>query len=446
MLHSGSQPAKPCAFLPCSPCSDLPCSFFIVGAVVPAAIRGPCLLKCPPLPTKPVNVPDSSLQTAFSWRPVSLLAGVMALRMLGLFMVLPVLALYAEQLPGATPLLVGLAVGVYGVTQALLQIPLGAASDTLGRKPVIIVGLLIFAAGSGLAALGGSIWTVVAGRALQGAGAISAAVIALVADLSPAHCRTRAMAVLGISIGTAFALAMVAGPLLAGWLSVPGVFWLTAGLALAAATGVAWLIPAGQAIRATAVRRPRLALLRLPALRSVALGVFLLHGTLTALFTVLPGVLRDLAGLAADRHWELYLPALGASLLLTLPLIKLSERGERQAGVVIQVAIGLLTAGLLGLALAGGRLPWLGLALAVFFGGFNFLEASLPARVSLAVAEQERGAALGLYATCQFLGAFAGGLAGGVLGGWLAAQTVFFLSAGLVLGWLLFVWGYRTAA
>lgn len=379
-------------------------------------------------------MPDFPSESIFSWRPVSLLAGVMAIRMLGLFMVLPVLALYAGELPGATPLLIGLAVGIYGITQALFQIPLGAASDQLGRKPVIIGGLLAFAVGSGLAAAGGSIWAVIAGRALQGAGAISAAVIALLADMTPAAWRTRAMAVLGISIGAAFSLAMVLGPVLAGLLGVPGVFWLTAALVVIAAAGVAWLVPAGPAIRATA-RRPRLALLRLPALRQLALGVFLLHGLLTALFTVVPGVLRDLAGLAAEQHWKLYLPALGASLLLTLPLIKLSERGGAWIAVIFRVAILLLATGFAGLALAGGDQLLLGLALAIFFGGFNFLEAHLPARVSLVVADSERGAALGLYATCQFLGAFAGGLAGGVLGGELAAASVFWGAGLLALAW-----------
>jgi len=361
----------------------------------------------------------------------------MAIRMLGLFMVLPVLALYAGDLPGATPLLVGLAVGVYGITQALLQIPLGAVSDTLGRKPVIIGGLLLFAAGSGLAALGGSIWAVIAGRALQGAGAISAAVIALLADLTPPVWRTRAMAVLGVSIGAAFSLAMVVGPLLAGGLGVPGVFGLTAGLALLAAAGIALLVPGGVAIQATAVRRPRLVMLRNPGLWRLVLGVFLLHGLLTALFTVLPGILRDLAGLAAGQHWRYYLPALGASLALTLPLIKLGEQGQAWAVWCFRLAVGLLTTGLLGLALAGGRLIGLGAALAVFFGGFNFLEASLPVRVTLVVDEASRGAALGLYATGQFLGAFAGGVAGGMLGGTVDPALALLLAAGVAGSWLL---------
>lgn len=381
------------------------------------------------------TVSDTASQPRFSWRPVSLLAGVLSLRMLGLFMVLPVLALYAAGLPGATPLLAGLAVGAYGVTQALLQIPFGSLSDRLGRLPVILAGLGIFAAGSVLAALADSVWLLIAGRALQGAGAISSAVIALVADLTPAERRTRAMAVVGVSIGGAFSLALMLGPLLAGWLGVPGLFWITAGLALAGGAVLARRPALRRAVPHAGVPRFSLRLLGESRLLPLFAGVFLLHALMTALFVALPGRLLAQAGLAVAEQWRLYLPALAASLPLLPLLIRLAEGGDRRRELASVLAMLLLG---LGLALsAGGGLWQAGLALALFFGGFNFLEAGLPARLTLLAGAEQRGAALGVYATCQFLGAFAGALAAGALLGGLSPGGVLAGAAGLAFLWLI---------
>jgi predicted MFS family arabinose efflux permease len=363
----------------------------------------------------------SALRTP--WLAISTLAGVLGLRMLGLFLLLPVLALHARSFPDATPTLAGLALGVYGATQAVLQVPAGWLSDRWGRRPVILLGLGIFAIGSLVAANADTLWMVVAGRALQGAGAISAAATALAADLTAPAQRTRAMAVIGITIGASFALSLVLGPLLAGTLGVPGLFQLTAGLALLGAVLVALLIPTPPA------PEPRLAA-EAPAsgLGPVYGGVFLIHALLTAQFIAVPVALADHAGLPLAEHWRVYLPALGASLLLTLPLIGWEERrGGPWSG---HVALGLLALGLGGAALAGGSTWGLGLAMAAFFGGFNFLEASYPARVAAAASPAQRGQAMGTYATLQFLGAFAGGLGGGAMLGF--GGTTLVLVTGVV--------------
>jgi MFS family permease len=249
------------------------------------------------------------------------LSGVYALRMLGLFMILPVFALYADQLAGVTPALTGLAIGVYGITQALLQIPAGLLSDHIGRKPVIIGGLLLFAFGSVIAALADSIYIVILGRALQGAGAIAAAIMALTADLTREAQRIKAMALIGMSIGLSFAAALILGPLLYEWVGVPGIFWITALLALGGILVVAFIVPRP---RVTAIPREAEAIpaqfgrvLRNPELLRLDFGILVLHTVLTASFVVLPLVLRDAIGLAAVDHWKLYLPVLAGSVLAT---------------------------------------------------------------------------------------------------------------------------------
>jgi MFS family permease len=365
-------------------------------------------------------------------RAVGVIALIAMLRMFGLFALLPVLSLYAARLDGATPLLIGLAVGAYGLTQAGLQIPLGALSDRIGRAPVIVGGLAVFAAGSAVAALGDSIWTVIAGRLLQGAGAISATLTALIADATRERVRTRSMAVMGIGIGLSFMIALIAGPALAGYYGVPALFWLAAALAIFAAL-MLLLLPGG-------IERPEAPQswnLR-PALRADLLRldgyVFLLHAILTASFVALPFLLTKRLELPVTAHWQIYVGALIVSLLGTVPLI---IRDERQGKVVtIGIAVLLVLLGELLLAFgAFGVLPAF-VALAIFFAGFNFLEAGLPARLSMLAAGDARGASLGVFASAQFFGAFVGGLIGGRF---LAAgqpADVFFVCALLAGIWL----------
>lgn len=342
-------------------------------------------------------------------RAVAVIALIAMCRMFGLFALLPVLAIFAGELSGATPTLIGLAVGAYGLTQALLQIPLGSLSDRFGRVPVILVGLGIFAAGSVLAAVSDSIHGVIAGRLLQGAGAVSATLTALLADATREEMRTRTMAVLGIGIGTSFLLALILGPLIAAAAGVRSLFWMAAGLALVAA-GLLKALPRG-------VRRPdvttdkSLASALRPELLRLDAYVFILHALLTASFVALPFLLRNNLQLALSEHWKIYVAALLASLVGTVPLILADERSGKAS--IMAIAVLLLIAGQLLLAVAGFSAGGVFFALAVFFAGFNFLEAGLPARLSIAAAGEVRGAALGVFSSSQFLGAFAGGLIGG---------------------------------
>lgn len=361
-------------------------------------------------------MPESKTMTSALSAPerkaVAVLAGLFVLRMLGIFLLLPVLALYAAGLPGAAPISIGLAVGAYGVTQAALQIPFGALSDRFGRRRVIAAGLILFAAGSVLAATAEDIGGLILGRALQGAGAISAAVLALLADHTRSAQRTRAMAFIGVSIGAAFAVSLVAGPALQGWIGVPGIFWMTAGLAL---LGVLLLASLGH--RRAAIRGPVFSSEVLnPSLLVVDLGVFVLHLVLTATFVALPFALRDLLGIQAHSHWWVYIVALLLSLSGAVPMILVSER-MGGAGRVTPLAIGAIAMGQLALTAAPDRLVIVIVGLAVFFAGFNFLEARLPAMLTQRAPTTQRGVAAGVYTTSQFLGAFVGGVAGGwVLG------------------------------
>ncbi|MBC7726339.1 MAG: MFS transporter, partial [Microbacteriaceae bacterium] len=345
------------------------------------------------------------------------LAGIYALRMLGLFLVLPVFALEASRYPGGDdPALVGLALGAYGLTQALLQLPFGLASDRLGRKRVIVAGLLLFALGSVVAALAGSVWGLLIGRALQGAGAVSAAVTALLADQTRVEVRTKAMALVGASIGLVFALSLVAAPALGGWLGLSGLFWLTVLLALGGIAVVVWGVPPEPARHQVASRGGLLRARADGQLRRLYLGVFVLHAVQVAMWVGVPALLVS-AGLPAARHWWVYLPAvLGSFLVLGTTLFPLERRGYLRPVLLAAIAAIALAQALLGFAAAGaGGLPLLGLGLFVFFCGFNVLEASQPSLVSRLAPAASRGAALGVYGTLQSLGLFAGGAVGGLL-------------------------------
>jgi MFS family permease len=372
-------------------------------------------------------------------RAVSGLGLIFALRLLGLFLILPVFAVYAETLDGYTPFLAGVALGVYGLTQGLLQLPYGLASDRLGRKPVIAFGLVVFAAGSVLAALSTTLTGVIAGRALQGAGAIAAAVIALTADLTREEQRTKAMAVIGITIGASFVASLMLGPVLNHWLGVPGIFWLTAVLAVGGLAVLAFWVPAPVSGATPPARLPTArqftALLKDARLLRFDLGIFFLHAGLTALFVVVPLALVRHAGLPLSEHWLVYLPVMLASVLAMLPLILIAERKHRVREMFI-AAVLLLALSQVGLYLGFGSLTGLAIGLFVFFVGFNALESQLPSLISRAAPPASKGTAIGVYTTFEFLGAFAGGAAGGWLHGHFGIEAVFLFTGALFGLWL----------
>ncbi len=374
-------------------------------------------------------------------RSAASLAGIYALRMLGLFMILPVFALYAEELEGATPALAGLAIGIYGMTQALLQIPFGLVSDRIGRKPVIVFGLLVFAAGSVVAATADNILLVIAGRALQGAGAIAAAVMALTADLIREEHRVKAMAMIGMSIGASFALAMVLGPVLNTWVGVPGIFWLTAVLAVGGVGVILLVVPTPSVSRvhrdAETIPGQLLSVMRDPQLLRLDLGIFSLHLILTASFVVLPLALRDLAGLPAERHWMLYLPVLLLSLPMAIPFILLAEKHRRMKQMFVG-AIGVIVVAEGALAVFHTGVWAIALSLFVFYSAFNLLEAILPSLIAKVAPADRKGTAMGAYSSSQFFGAFVGGATGGWLHGHYGLGAVFLFCSGAALLWLLF--------
>ena len=368
------------------------------------------------------------------------LSSVYALRMLGLFMILPVFALYAGDLEGVTPTLTGLAIGIYGLTQAALQIPAGLLSDRIGRKPVIIGGLLIFALGSVVAALADSMLVVILGRALQGAGAIAAAIMALAADLTREQHRIKAMALIGMSIGLSFALALVLGPVLNDWVGVPGIFAITAVLALGGILVVGFVVPRPVVSRphrvAEAIPEQFGGVLRQTQLLRLDFGILMLHAILTASFVVLPLILRDQAGVAASTHWKIYLPVLVCSVLAMLPLIIMAERKGRVRPVFLS-AIALLIAAELGLFFLPVTLYSVVFMMFVFFTAFNLLEAMLPSLISRIAPADCRGTAMGFYSSSQFFGAFLGGALGGVLHQYAGTHAVFLCSAVGAALWLL---------
>ena len=374
------------------------------------------------------------------------LGAIYALRMLGLFLILPVFALYARGLEGYRPELVGIAIGAYGLTQAALQIPFGLLSDRIGRKPVILGGLLVFAAGSVVAALADTMAGVIAGRALQGAGAIAAAVMALAADLTREEHRTKAMAVIGVSIGAAFMAALVGGPVLDAWIGVRGIFWLTAALALAGAAVLLWVVP--QPVRSTVHRDAEPvpaqlgAVLRDGQLLRLDVGVLCLHAIQTALFVALPVVLRDGLGIPTARHALLYAVVLAASVALMVPFVILAERGRRMRQVFTG-SVAVLALALVGLAEHHGGLLGVGIMLVVYFAAFNVLEATLPSLVSRMAPPHAKGSAMGAFSSSQFLGAFVGGALGGLAFRHWGAEGVFLAGAAVAALWFLVAWSMR---
>ncbi|BCV46647.1 MFS transporter [Shewanella algae] len=373
------------------------------------------------------------------------LASVFGLRMMGLFMIMPVFALYGQDLKGFSPLWVGIAIGAYGLTQAILQIPMGILSDRIGRKPVILGGLLVFALGSVLAAMSDSIYGVVAGRALQGMGAIAAAVLALAADLTRDEQRTKVMAIIGMCIGFSFALSLLVGPVVAQHLGLSGLFALTAGLALLGMLIVQLLVPnpVAHAPKGDTMAEPGKLknMLKDPQLFRLDAGIFILHLVLTAVFVALPLDLVD-AGLAKEKHWMLYFPAFVGAFFLMVPLIIIGVKRNNTKGM-FQLALLIMLAALLAMALFSHSLWVLAVAIVAFFTGFNYLEASLPSLIAKFCPVGAKGSAMGVYSTSQFLGAFCGGLLGGGAYQIMGAAGVFTVAVVLLIIWLALTLGMK---
>ncbi|WKL18567.1 MFS transporter [Comamonas testosteroni] len=374
------------------------------------------------------------------------LALIFALRMLGLFLVLPVFMLEARKYPGGDdPAMIGLAMGLYGLTQALFQLPIGLASDRIGRKPVIVAGLLVFAAGSLIAAMADSLTGLMAGRAIQGAGAVSAAVTALLADLTRDGVRTKAMALVGGSIGLMFALALVLAPLLNAWIGLSGIFGLTCALALAGIAVVLWVVPPEPRQHANAPKGRFSELLGQSDLLRLNFGVFILHTVQMSMWVAVPAMLVQ-AGLAKEQHWHIYLPAVLLSFVAMGLLFSMERKGRLRTALLGAIGLVLVVQIGLGMLAASGTIPtvWcMALLMFLFFCGFNALEATQPSLVSRMAPAPLRGAALGAYNTLQSLGLFAGGAVGGAVAKFAGVPGLFVMTAVLVALWLVVTWPLR---
>lgn len=374
-------------------------------------------------------------------RTVSTLAMIYALRMFGLFMVLPVLAIYGPSYPGATAMLVGVAIGAYGLTQAMFQLPFGVFSDRFGRKPVLLVGLLLFTLGSGVAAYADSIWMLIAGRALQGAGAVASTLMALMTDLTREENRTKAMASIGASIGLSFTVAMVVGPALASWLGLKGLFLLTAVLTLLAIVLLFTMVPTPsrqvQSRDSRAFKHQLLDVFKDNQLLRLSYGIFALHAVLVACFVAVPLALLEV-GMEGAQHWKVYLPVMLVAFVFMVPFIIIAEKRQKMKEVLM-LAVFLLCLTLVLMAFSLDSIGKIVFSLWLFFVAFNILEASLPSLVSKFAPAGYKGSAMGVYSTSQFLGAFVGGILGGYLHSQWGLSGVFLGSLPLLLVWLALV-------
>jgi MFS family permease len=373
-------------------------------------------------------------------RAAGSLAAVFSVRLLGLFMIYPVFAAYARGLTGASPYLIGEALGIYGLSQGLLQIPFGLLSDRIGRKVMIVLGLLLFAAGSAVAAMSHSIGGVIIGRVLQGSGAVGSVILALVADLTAEENRTKAMATVGISIGASFMVALIAGPIVASFIGVAGIFWLMVGLAFVGIAITQFVVPTPRRVRVhrDAETVPGLigSVLRNGELLRLDFGIFALHAMLTASFLVVPGLLRGTLDVSVHNQWMVWLPVLIVSVVVMVPAIIVAEKHRRMKGVFVAAVAALVVSQAM-LYFGAGNLFVLLAALVVFFSAFNIMEASLPSLITKAAPPDAKGTATGIYSSSQFLGIFVGG----VVGGWAhqhgGDDGVFALTIAISLLWLL---------
>lgn len=382
---------------------------------------------------------SASAMTASERRSVATLASLFALRMIGLFMIMPVFALAGRQLDGATPQLVGLAVGIYAWAQAVLQIPLGVLADRMDRKWLIIQGLALFALGGAIAACSHSIWGVILGRFVQGAGAISGVVMALLADLTREEQRTKAMAAIGMSIGLSFGVAFVVGPWLDHHFGLSGLFWATTVAGIAGMVVTRWVVPTPTMVVRHTQRTFWQQLgesLRHKELLRLNWGIFTLHVVLTASFQLLPLLLKENGHLQESQHSWLYLPVLFGSFITAVPAIIVAEKYRRMKAVFV-FAIGILGLGLAELSGWHESLAGLVTGMSIFFVGFNLLEALLPSLVSKICPAGGKGAAMGIYSSSQFFGAGLGAVVGGfMLQQQVSATGYFAFLALMVLVWL----------
>lgn len=379
--------------------------------------------------------------TALEKRATVSLASIFALRMFGMFSILPVLALYARHLPGGdSPFLVGIALGIDGLAQALLQIPMGLLSDRIGRKKVIYIGLVLFALGSFIAATGQGIYMIIFGRLVQGTGAVAAAIIALTADLTREEHRSKAMATIGMSIGVTFAASMVLGPALNNIIGVPGIFAMTGMLALAAMAVVRFVVPDPVVSRvhgdAETIPAQMASVLKNPELQRLNFGIFSLHAALRGLFVVIPLVLLEVGGLSGAEHWKVYLPVMGISFIAVVPAIIIAEKYGRMKPVFVS-AVGLLFIATLLMAVFLDSFTGVVVGLFLFFLAFNLLEATLPSLISKIAPSGSKGTAIGVYNSFQFLGLFLGGALGGFLVQHVGDAAVFVFAAGLAIAWFM---------